>query len=198
MLRLDYSGHGTSEGVFEAGTIGQWAEDARLVIADRVCGRMILVGSSMGGWIGVLLARHFGARVAGFIGIAAAPDFTETLMWQAMAPAEQAALMREGQIGVPSEYGPPLVITRALIEDGRRHLVLGGRIGIDAPVRLLQGQRDPDVPWETALKLAAAITGDDVRVTLIKDGDHRLSRPGDLDLLTEALAPLLGQDGGEA
>ncbi len=194
MLRLDYAGHGASEGVFEQGTIGSWAKDARLVIESRVEGPLVLVGSSMGGWIGLLLARMLGVRVAGFIGIAAAPDFTETLMWQSMTPHEQAALIKAGQISVPSDYGEPLVITHALIEEGRNQLILDGPIPLTAPVRLLQGQRDPDVPWETALKLAACITGDDVQVILIKDGDHRLSRPSDLALLVRTLATLLGEN----
>lgn len=195
MLRLDYSGHGASGGAFEDGSIGQWAQDAQAVIEDRVQGRMILVGSSMGGWIALLLSRLFGTRVAGLVGIAAAPDFTETLMWDSMAPIERKALMEKGQISIPSEYGTPLVITRALIEDGRNHLVLGRPISLDAPIRLLQGQRDPDVPWETALKIAAQVTSDDVQVVLIKDGDHRLSRPSDLALLTDTVATLLGENG---
>eukprot|EP01037_Dinobryon_pediforme_P012959 gene12958-13060_t len=154
MLRLDYSGHGASGGTFADGTIGSWTADARAIIEHRVTGDMILVGSSMGGWIGLLLARVFTTRVAALVGIAAAPDFTETLMWQSMAPIEQQALMERGQISVPSDYGEPLVITRALIEDGRNQLVLDQTITLNAPVRLLQGQRDADVPWETALKLA--------------------------------------------
>jgi pimeloyl-ACP methyl ester carboxylesterase len=116
-------------------------------------------------------------------------------MWQSMAPIEQKVLMEAGKISVPSEYGTPLVITRHLIEDGRAHLVLGEPIALDAPVRLLQGQRDPDVPWETALKLASCLTTEDVQVILLKDGDHRLSRPGDLALLNRTLAALLGKDG---
>jgi pimeloyl-ACP methyl ester carboxylesterase len=192
MLRLDYSGHGASGGAFADGTIGGWAKDAQAIIEHRVPGDMILVGSSMGGWIGLLLSRVFTTRVVGLVGIAAAPDFTETLMWQSMAPIEQQALMEHGQISVPSDYGEPLIITRALIEDGRNQLVLDQKIMLDAPVRLLQGQRDPDVPWETALKLASQLTSDDVQVVLIKDGDHRLSRSGDLDLLTRTVATLLG------
>jgi pimeloyl-ACP methyl ester carboxylesterase len=195
MLRLDYSGHGESGGAFEDGCIGQWTEEARAIIEHRLDGPMILVGSSMGGWIALLLTRAFGARVAALVGIAAAPDFTETLMWQSMAPIEQKVLMEAGKISVPSEYGTPLVITRHLIEDGRAHLVLGEPIALDAPVRLLQGQRDPDVPWETALKLASCLTTEDVQVILLKDGDHRLSRPGDLALLNRTLAALLGKDG---
>ncbi len=198
MLRLDYSGHGESGGAFTDGTIGQWAEDALRVIAHRVKGPIILIGSSMGGWIALLLMRTLGDRVTGFIGIAAAPDFTETLMWDSMAPHEQQALVTDGQICVPSEYGEPYVITHRLIEDGRDQRVLGSPIRLHAPVRLLQGQCDADVPWETALKLAAAFEGDDVQITLLKDGDHRLSRQADLALLVRTLAALLGQDSGKA
>ena len=198
MLRLDYSGHGQSGGAFAEGTIGRWAEDARTVIAARVQGPMVLVGSSMGGWIALLLARAL--PLEGLLGIAAAPDFTETLMWGAMSPPERERLLRDGHIEVPSEYGAPLRITRALIEDGRNHLLLGAPIPIACPVRLLQGQRDEDVPWETALRIAERLAGQDVQVTLIKDGDHRLSRPQDLALLRRSLAallapPFLAQDG---
>ncbi len=205
LLRLDYSGHGASEGAFADGTIGRWADDAAMVI-ERLwpSGPLILVGSSMGGWIALLLALRLNERVAGVVGVAAAPDFTERLMWDAMAPPERAALLRDGFLDVPSAYGPPQRVTRALIEEGRAHLLLGGRIALRAPVRLLQGQADPDVPWETALTLAAAIEGADVRIVLVKDGDHRLSRPADVALLTGLVGGLLGvgafsgEDGGEA
>ena len=205
LLRLDYSGHGDSEGAFADGTIGRWADDALAVIAARVpAGPLILVGSSMGGWIALLLALRLGERVVGVVGVAAAPDFTERLMWDAMAPPERATLLRDGHIEAPSAYGPPQLVTRALIEDGRDHLLLGGRIALNMPVRLLHGQADPDVPWETALTLARAITGADVRVVLVKDGDHRMSRPADLALLAGLVGGLLGvgafsgEDGGEA
>ncbi len=191
MLRLDYSGHGASGGAFADGTIGRWRDDARLVIERVTEGERLLVGSSMGGWIGLMLARDL-PGVVGLVGIAAAPDFTETLMWAAMSPAERATLESAGQLVVPSEYGAPLVITRALIEDGRRHLLLDGNLPIGVPVRLLQGQRDPDVPWETALRIAERLTGEDVQVTLIKDGDHRLSRESDLALLRAIVAGMLG------
>lgn len=195
MLRLDYSGHGASDGRFRDGTIGQWTADARAVIDHVVQEPMILIGSSMGGWIGLKLAVDFGARVAGFIGIAAAPDFTETLMWPSLPPDQQARLMAEGEVTVPSPYGGDLVITRALIEDGRAQSVMNTELGIDCPVRLLQGQLDPDVPWPTALEIAEHVGSDDVEIVLIKDGDHRLSRPRDLDLLTRTLATLLGENG---
>ncbi len=190
MLRLDYSGHGSSGGAFDAGGIGRWAEDARLVIEARTEGPLLLVGSSMGGWISLLLARARPERMVAIIGIAAAPDFTERLMWQAMTPSERATLIDTGRIEAPSEYGDPYVITRELIEDGRNHLLLDAPIAIRCPVRLLQGQQDPDVPWEQALTLMAKLESRDVQLTLIKDGDHRLSRPDDLALLERTLAAL--------
>ncbi len=195
MLRFDYSGHGASGGRFEDGTIARWTADALLAI-DRIAeGGLILVGSSMGGWIALLCALARRERVAGLVGIAAAPDFTEMLMWQAMTFEERATVMREGRLMVPSHYGDPYPVTRALIEDGREHLLLGAPIELDCPVRLLQGQQDPDVPWELALRLAERLTSRDVRLTLIKDGDHRLSRPQDLALLRRTLDGLLLQDG---
>jgi pimeloyl-ACP methyl ester carboxylesterase len=148
----------------------------------------------MGGWIALLIALARPQLIAGLIGIAAAPDFTETLMWDAMTPAERDTLAKDGVIHVPSEYGDPTPITQALIEDGRRHLLLDQPIPLSCPVRLLQGQRDADVPWQTALRLAEQIEAPDVQVTLIKDGEHRLSRPSDLALLRYALGTLLIQD----
>ena len=194
MLRLDYSGHGASDGAFELGSIGEWAADAMEVINARVSGEMLLVGSSMGGWIGLLLARQLGARLAGFVGIAAAPDFTERLMWDSMGPRERKTLLSAGELRVPSEYGEDMVITRRLIEDGRDNLVLNTSLALPCPVRLLQGQQDPDVPWELALTLAAHVDSPDVQTILIKDGDHRLSRAADLALLRRTVAALLGQD----
>jgi len=193
MLRFDYSGHGASDGRFEDGTIGAWAADALTVIDRLTEGPLILVGSSMGGWIALLSALVRPARLAGLVGVAAAPDFTETLMWQAMAPPERARLLEHGILHVPSQYGDPLPITRGLIEDGRKHLLLHGPIPLACPVRLLHGQRDPDVPWETSLGLAERLTGDDVRITLVKDGDHRLSRPQDLALLSGVVAAFFPQ-----
>jgi pimeloyl-ACP methyl ester carboxylesterase len=194
-LRFDYSGHGASGGRFIDGTIGRWTKDSLAVIDQLTEQDIILVGSSMGGWIGLLVALARPERVRGLLGIAAAPDFTETLMWDAMLPAEQAALMRDGLMMIPSQYGDPTPITRALIEDGRTHKLLHAPIALDCPVRLLHGQNDPDVPWQTALRLAEQLASADVQVMLIKDGDHRLSRPADLALLTRILAALLGEDG---
>jgi pimeloyl-ACP methyl ester carboxylesterase len=195
MIRFDYSGHGSSGGGFQDGTIGRWAEDA-LAVIDRLSeGKLILVGSSMGGWIALLAARARPGRVAALIGIAAAPDFTEALMWEAMTFEERANLMRDGVLHVPSQYGEAYPITRALIEDGRTHVLLDGPIAIDCPVRLLHGLRDADVPWEMALRIAEQVTSHDVEVALVKDGHHRLSRPHDLALLCRTLGPLLGQNG---
>jgi pimeloyl-ACP methyl ester carboxylesterase len=191
MLRLDYSGHGASGGRFEDGTIGLWTQDALTLLDHLSEGPLLLVGSSMGGWIGLNLALLRPERVAGYIGIAAAPDFTETLIWETMPEPARAALMAAGVIHVPSDYGEPLPITRALIEDGRRHLRLGGPIPLHCPVRLLQGQQDADVPWRTALTLAERLESPDVQVSLIKDGDHRLSRPADLALLEDVVLRLL-------
>lgn len=194
-LLLDYSGHGASGGAFEAGTIGRWRDDALFLIDRHTEGDLVLVGSSMGGWIALLLALARPERVTGLVGIAAAPDFTETSMWAAMTDGEREILLRNGVLITPSQYGDPLTVTRSLIEDGRTHLLLGGPIAIQVPVRLLQGQQDPDVPWQTALRLAERLDCDDVQVTLIKDGDHRLSRPGDLALLRRTLGALLLEDG---
>ncbi|WP_237215137.1 alpha/beta hydrolase [Falsiroseomonas oryziterrae] len=191
MLRFDYSGHGESAGRFEDGTIGQWAADAIAALDALTDGPQIVVGSSMGGWIGLLLARERPERIAGFIGIAPAPDFTETLMWPEFTDAQRAEVMQRGVVHLPSQYGEPTPVTRALIEDGRRHQVLDAPIPLGCPVRILQGMRDPDVPWRHALRLVDAIAGDDVRLHLIKDGDHRLSRPEDLRLLAETLDALV-------
>jgi pimeloyl-ACP methyl ester carboxylesterase len=195
MLRFDYSGHGASSGDFLDGTIGAWAADALAAIDQLTTGKLILVGSSMGGWIALLTAIARPDRVAALVGIAAAPDFTQRLMWDAMTPVERATLQRHGVLYVPSQYGDPTPITRGLIEDGASHLVLTGSIPIGCPIRLLHGQADPDVPWELALRIAEQVASSDVRVALVKDGDHRLSRPADLALLRQTVAALLDQDG---
>ncbi len=194
-LRLDYSGHGASGGRFEDGTISRWTEDA-LVLIDRFTeGQIVLIGSSMGGWIALLAALARRARIAALVGIAAAPDFTERLMWAAMTPAEQATLLAEGVLQVPSQYGDAYPVTSRLIEDGRTHLLLDAAIPLTCPVRLLHGQRDPDVPWQTSLHLSERLDSEDVQVVLIKDGDHRLSRPSDILLLRRTLGALLLEDG---
>ena len=183
MLRFDYSGHGESGGRFEEGAIGSWTQDSLRLIDRLTRGPLVLVGSSMGGWIALLVALARPERVAGLIGVAAAPDFTERLMWGAMSLQDRERLLTHGTLEAPSAYGGPYPITRALIEDGRRHLLLDHPIAVRCPVRLLHGQRDLDVPWETALTISRVVEADDVQVTLVKDGDHRLSRPRDLALL---------------
>ncbi len=188
LTRLDYGGHGASAGRFEDGTIGAWTGDA-LSVLDRVAqGPQVLVGSSMGGWIALLLALRRPDRVAALVLVAPAPDFTEALMWPAFDATQRATLLRDGVLRLPSPYGEPTPVTRALIEEGRGHLLLGGPIGIGCPVRILQGMRDPDVPWRHALRLVESLSGEDVRLQLVKDGDHRLSRPQDLDLLVRSVA----------
>jgi pimeloyl-ACP methyl ester carboxylesterase len=195
MLRFDYSGHGASGGDFLDGTIGAWAADTLAAIDTLTTGKVILVGSSMGGWIALLTALARPGRVAALVGVAAAPDFTQRLMWESMTPVERATLQRDGVLYVPSQYGDPTPITRALIEDGAHRHVLTGRMAIHCPVRLLHGQSDPDVPWELALRIAEQVETPDARVILVKDGDHRLSRAADLALLVQTVAALLGEDG---
>ncbi len=190
-LLFDYSGHGASGGAFTDGTIGRWAADALAAIDGLTEGKLVLVGSSMGGWIGLLAALARPSRMAGFVGVAAAPDFTEALMWETMLPAERATLERDGVLHIPSPYGEPTPITRGLIEEGRRHLLMAAPIPLTCPVRLLHGQADADVPWETSIRLAQRVSSEDVQVVLVKDGEHRLSRPGDLALLHALVTPLL-------
>ena len=189
--RLDYRGHGESAGRFEDGTIGLWAGDAIAVLDAATEGPQILVGSSMGGWIMLLAALARPGRVAGLVGIAAAPDFTEDLIWDQYSDTQRAAILRDGVIIEPSDYDPNgYPITRGLIEDGRKHLLLRAPIELGCPVRLLHGMRDPDVPWQTALRIAERLTSDDVTVTLIKDGDHRLSRDQDIARICAAVDEL--------
>jgi pimeloyl-ACP methyl ester carboxylesterase len=195
MLRFDCSGHGASGGDFADGTIGRWRDDALAVIDALAPGPLLLAGSSMGGWLALLVALARPRRVRALVGIAAAHDFTETQMWQAMTPDERATLLRDGRLIAPGAYGDPYPLTRALIEEGRHHLLLAAPIRLACPVRLLHGQQDADVPWQTALRLAERIEGADVQVTLIKDGEHRLSRPRDLALLGRTVGALLGEDG---
>lgn len=191
-LRLDYQGHGESSGRFEDGTIGLWAEDASAAIAELTEGPQILVGSSMGGWIMLLAALAQPARVAGLVGIAPAPDFTEDLMWAAASEEQRKTIMEEGVYREPSPYGEaPYTITRALIEDGREHLLLRRPIPLACPVRLIHGLEDPDVPWDLSLKLAAALDSEDVETVLVKGGDHRLSEPRDIARLKRVVGSLL-------
>ncbi|MAN55493.1 MAG: alpha/beta hydrolase [Paracoccus sp.] len=190
-LRFDYSGHGESGGRFEDGCIGDWAEDARAMIEALTDGPQVLVGSSMGGWIALLLARSMPQRVAGLVTIAAAPDFTEQGFWAGLDPAQREILMRDGRIETPSDYSDePYVITRHLIEDGRKRLVLNQPLPLPFPVRLLQGTADADVPVDWALRLLDHASGPDIRLVLVKDADHRFSTPECLDLVTASIEGL--------
>jgi pimeloyl-ACP methyl ester carboxylesterase len=190
-VRFDYFGHGASSGDFAEGTITRWREDAIAVLNELTAGPLVLVGSSMGGWIACLAAMALPPRVAAMVLIAPAPDFTEKLMAPEIPPEGRAALAANGVWLRPSEYGDPYPITRNLLEDGARWSILGGEpIPIQIPVRILQGGEDPDVPWRHALELAQGLKGDDVVFTLIKDGDHRLSRPQDIARLIAAVEEL--------
>jgi pimeloyl-ACP methyl ester carboxylesterase len=187
MLRLDYSGCGESEGTFENGTLDIWRDDVLAVIAQATVGPIILIGSSFGGWLMLLLAEALGDQVTGLVGIAAAPDFTD---WD-FDDADRATIAATGRIERPSDYGyDPMVITQGFWQSGQSNLRLTGKIGIDCPVRLIHGQCDPDVPWETSLKLAAALRSSDVQTILVKDGDHRLSRDQDIAVLIDVVAKL--------
>ena len=190
-LRFDYFGHGISDGEFREGTISRWRADALAVLDHLVEGPVVLVGSSMGGWLACLVAMAAPARIAALVLVAPAADFTEKLMRPGLPPDGRAALARDGVWLRPSPYGAePYPITRTLLEDGARWSILDSEIPIDVPVRVLQGGEDPDVPWRHALELAQAIKGQDVVFTLIKDGDHRLSRPQDIARLIAAVDEL--------
>jgi pimeloyl-ACP methyl ester carboxylesterase len=191
-LRFDYSGHGQSSGAFTDGCIGDWAADARTCLGALTEGPQVLVGSSMGGWIALLLARAMPERIVGLVGIAAAPDFTEDSMWAGFGEAERAEIMDRGQIEIPSAYADsPYTITRRLIEDGRQNLVLRDPLRLPFPVRLLQGSADEDVALAVPLRLLDHIEGSDVRLTLVKGADHRFSEPGNLALIEAAIADIL-------
>ena len=187
MLRLDYSGCGESEGAFEDGTLDIWRDDVLAVIAEAQVGSCILIGSSMGGWLMLLVAEALGAQVTAMVGIAAAPDFTD---WD-FNEADRATIAANGRIERPSDYGfEPMLITKAFWQSGQGNLRLYGDIAIDCPVRLIHGQCDPDVPWETSLKLAQQLRSSDVQTILVKDGDHRLSRDQDIALLIDTVQRL--------
>ena len=207
-MRFDYSGHGSSEGAFTDGTIGRWLAES-LAVFDACCrGPQLLVGSSMGGWLALLVIRALQRRpppflpplagegregatasVTGLVLVAPAIDFTEELMWKRFTPEIKRELEEKGVWARPSQYSPePYLVTRQLIEEGRNHLLLGGMIETGCPVRILQGVEDPDVPWQHATALVARLASDDVVLTLIKDGDHRLSRPEDIERLIRAVA----------
>ncbi|CUT09050.1 2hydroxymuconic semialdehyde hydrolase EC 311 [Bradyrhizobium sp.] len=201
VVRFDYSGHGESGGDFVDGTIGRWLEES-VAVFERFCdGPQILIGSSMGGWMALLLAREIKKRqekqqakasLAGLVLIAPAPDFTEELMWKNFPAAVKKEIETKGVWLRPSDYGDgsPYPITRNLIEEGRNHLVLGSAIDLGCPVRILQGAQDPDVPWQHAFALTHRLPADDVVLTMIQDGDHRLSRPQDIARILAAVAEI--------
>lgn len=188
-LRFDYSGHGESSEAFTDGAIGDWFEDACAAIG-LLAGRAILVGSSMGGWISLLVAREMPEKVAGLVTIAAAPDFTEDSMWAGFTDAQRAELMA-GQVALPSEYGDPYIITRRLIEEGRNRLVLRDPLPLDFPVRCLQGTADPDVEMSVALRLLDHAAGPDIRLTLVKGADHRFSDDDCLALIADTVEDVI-------
>lgn len=187
-LRFDYRGCGLSSGVFADGTIGTWFTDTLAAIDALTAGPQIVIGSSMGGWLALLLARARPERMRALIGIAAAPDFTEELVWNKLTAAQRETLMRDGKIQEDGAHAP---MTWRLIEEGRDHLVLRSPLAVPCPLRLIQGMRDTDVPWDYAPRLANHIMQEDIRVTLIKNGDHRLSAPEDLELLKQTAAEFL-------
>ena len=195
-VRFDYSGHGESGGDFVDGTIGRWLEES-VAVFERFCeGPQVVIGSSMGGWMALLLAREIAARpasrasLAGLVLIAPAPDFTEELMWKGFSLKVRQEIETRGMWLRPSEYGDPYPITRNLIEEGRKHLLLGSAIEVGCPIRILQGARDPDVPWRHAFALVHRLPADDVVLTMIQDGDHRLSRPQDIARIIAAVAEI--------
>ena len=191
-VRFDYLGHGRSSGAFADATVSRWRDDALAVLDTLTDGPQIVVGSSFGGWIMLLLAAARPQRVKALIGIAAAPDATEDLMWAQFPPEVRQRIERDGAAAIPSTYSEQgYLITRRLIEDGRKHLLMRSAIAFDGPVRLLHGMCDNDVPWQRSLALAERLAAADVRITLIKDGDHRLSRDADLGLLMRTLGALL-------
>jgi pimeloyl-ACP methyl ester carboxylesterase len=191
-VRFDYFGHGASSGDVADGVVGRWRDDAVAVIDSLTEGPQILVGSSMGGWIMLLAALARPARVAALVGIAVAPDFTQELLWPRLSPEQRREIEKTGRVVLPSDYDPAgYLYTRALIEDGRQHLLLGAPIPLDVPVRLLHGLADASVPWGLSLKLAERLTSRDVAVTLVKAGDHRLSSESDLARLVQTLDALL-------
>lgn len=198
-LRFDYSGHGASGGKFVDGTISRWVDESLAVLRDHTEGGQILVGSSMGAWIALRMAQELlrldeTDRIAGLLLIAPAPDFASRLMEPSFSEAQRQSLLETGYIEEPSAYSDePNIITRALIEDGRENQVLNGDLAIGAPVRILQGMKDPDVPFQHALHLVECLAQDDVQITLIRDGDHRLSRDEDINLLRRMMGLMLEQ-----
>ncbi len=194
-LRFDYSGHGESDCAFENGCIGDWFEDACAALG-LIEGPLVLVGSSMGGWISLLIAREMAERVAGMVGIAAAPDFTEDGFWAGFDKIMQAKLMRDGQVAVPSDYGDPYIITKRLIEEGRERLVLRSPLALPFPTRFLLGTADTSVSTATALQLLEHASGDDMRLTLVDGADHSFSSDVCLDLIVRSIEDVLALAAG--
>lgn len=191
-LRFDYQGHGASSGQFANGTIGSWRDDALAVIEGCTEGRLILVGSSMGAWIMLLVAGLLSRRIHALVGLAAAPDFTEELIWRRLPAMSRAELTGRGVIRVPSDYAnEDCPISLALIEEGREHLLLGASIPLECPVRLLHGLEDEDVPWDVSRRLLQGLMTSDATLELVKGGDHRLSKPADLSRISRILSELL-------
>lgn len=197
MLRFDYAGHGASEGVFTENGIGDWAADAAFILSRAACSQdVVLVGSSMGGWISLLLGARLQSRLKALVLIAPAPDFTETLLCKELTPEQRETLERTGIVYQPSDYGAPLPFSRALIERSAAHMVMKNRIGITCPVRILHGMKDESVPWRLSLQLADNLASRDVRLIYVKEGDHRLSEPQDLALLEQTVSALFCQGCG--
>jgi pimeloyl-ACP methyl ester carboxylesterase len=192
-LRFDYLGHGQSSGRFEDGTIGRWLDDSLAAIDRLTSGKLVLVGSSMGGWLSLLVALARRERMAGLVLIAAAPDFTERMLLGELSPEDRQKLERDGRLERPSQYSPePSVFTWKLIDEGRNHLVLDKPLVLHCPVRLLHGQSDPDVPWEYSLQIARHLEAPEVVTTLVKGGDHRLSTPTDIARLIATVEDVAG------
>ena len=191
-VRFDCFGHGLSSGNFYNGTVGRWVDDTVAVLETLTDGPQVLVGSSIGGWIALLAALRWPARIAGFVGIAVAVDCTEEVMWRGLSHTQREELMRCHVISVPNpNNGDSYYISQALIEDGRRHLLLKGNIGVTCPIRLIHGLEDREIPWQIALRLQEKMASANVVITLVKDGNHRLSRPQDLERLIKVVADLI-------
>ncbi len=190
-IRFDYQGHGQSSGLFKEGTIGLWFKDTLSVIDNLTEGPQIIVGSSMGGWVSLLAAKARTARIKAFVGIAAAPDFTERLWNHELDDAARLSVKRDGYVEIPSDYGDePYTFTKALFEDGWNNRVLGAPLNLNIPIRLIHGLEDADVPWETALEIADKAVGEDIDITLVPGGDHRLSSDRDLARLKATVSVL--------
>lgn len=190
-LRFDYSGHGESSGVFDEGCIGDWHEDTLAAIDALTEGPLIVVGSSMGGWQALLLARERKDRITGMVTVAAAPDFTEDGWWAGFDDAQRRMLKAEGQVALPSDYMEPYIVTRRMIEDGRNRLVLRSPLVLPFPVRCLQGTADTAVSTETAIRLLEHATCEDMRVLFVKDADHRFSDGPCLGLIEQAVLDVM-------